>query len=147
MADIAKEVESLRDFVTDLNFARIWMQHLPEKYTAGELSIRYIGDTSASETGYHRRYNRDYQFVYFAANELACIQKASELQRKLENEHKLRIKDSEDYLTLGSFSISQPFKTEGTAVFAFIGVLQAQVWSGAEIEEPTKVSEIDTRIQ
>lgn len=128
MADIALEVESLRDFVVDPTlFSRIWMQYLPDKYTAGELSIRYQGGNTASETGYHYRLDREYQFVYFGATELDCIRKATALQRKLNSTHAIPLKGSERFIRVGPFSMSPPFKSEGGEVFGFIGVLQAEM--------------------
>lgn len=122
------------------------MQHIPDKYTAGELSIRYQGDDSTSETGASYRLNRDYQFVYFGNSELDCIRKASVLQRKIKQADKLRIKDSEDYMTLGSFSFSQPFKTESAEIYAVIGILQAEVREAREFATVEKMREINASI-
>lgn len=148
MVDIATEVESLRDYVADPSaYSRIWMQHLPLKYTAGELSIRYMGDTSESETGYHYRLDRQYQFVYFGATELDCIRKVSALQRKLNSTHVIPLKDSSRYLRNGSFSMSQPFKTEGGEVYAIIGVLQAEMREAREFVQAPKMHEINVGIK
>lgn len=128
MADIVTEIESLRDFVADPSlYSRIWMQHTPAKYTAGELTIRFSGDDTTSETGYHYRLDRNYQFVYFGTSELDCIRKATALQRKLNSKHAIQLKGSERYIRVGPFSLSQPFKTEGGEVFAIIGMLQAEM--------------------
>lgn len=118
------------------------MQHLPLKYTAGELSIRYQGDTSTSETGYHYRLDREYQFVYFGASELDCIQKATALQRKLNSTHAIPLKGSSRYIRNGLFSLSQPFKTEGGEVFAVIGVLQAEMREARNFDAVPKMGGI-----
>ena len=128
MADIVTEIESLRDFVVDTTlYSRIWMQTMSAKYTAGELSIRFTGGGTASETGYHYRLDREYQFVYFGTSELDCIRKGTALQRKLNSKHAIQLKGSERYIRVGPFSLSQPFKTEGGEVFAIIGMLQAEL--------------------
>ena len=129
MADITQEIECLRNYVADLPFSRIWMQHLPAVYTAGELSIRYIGDATESETGYHYRLDRDFQFVLFGTSERDCVSRASALQRRLNGAIKLKITDAEEsgYMTLGSFSCSPPFKAEDSEVYGVIGIMQAQV--------------------
>ena len=147
MADIVQEVESLRNFVADSTlYSRIWMQTLPAQYKSGELSIRFIGDDTTSETGYHFRLDRDYQFVYFGANEFECISKASALQRKLNSTHVIKLKDSDRFLRIGSFSLSQPFKTENTAVFGIIGVLQAQINEARHFEQVPKMAEVTATI-
>lgn len=147
MADIALEVESLRDFVTDSAlYSRIWMQSLPAKYTAGELSIRYIGGDTTSETGYHYRLDREYQFVYFGTSERDCIVKASALQRKLNSTHAIPLKGSSRFIRNGLFALSQPFKTEGSEVYGIIGVLQAEMREARHFEHPSKMTAIETTI-
>lgn len=147
MADIALEVESLRDFVIDPTlYSRIWMQTMPAKYTAGELSIRYQGGNTASETGYHYRLEREYQFVYFGISERDCIVKASALERKLNSTHVIPLKGSSRYIRNGLFALSQPFKTEGGEVYGIIGVLQAEMREARHFEESPKFTEIDAGI-
>lgn len=127
-ADIAQEVETLRDYLADPSlYSRIWMQNSPPKQTAGELSIRYVGDEANSETGAVNRYDRLFQFVYYGANELDCIRKASALQRKLNDITKLNLKGSTRYMTVGPFGVSAPFKAEDGAIYNVVGVLQAEV--------------------
>ena len=147
MADIVTEVESLRDFVADSTlYTRIWMQHMPAKYTAGEMSIRYMGDTTTSETGYHYRLDREYQFVYFGTSELDCIRKATALQRKLNSTHAIPLKGSSRYIRNGLFSLSQPFKTEGGEVYAVIGVLQAELREAREFADVTKMGVVTVEL-
>lgn len=147
MADIALEVESLRDFVADPTlYTRIWMQYLPAKYTAGELSIRFIGDDTASETGYHYRLDREYQFVYFGASELDCIRKASALERKLNSTHVIPLKGSSRFIRNGLFALSQPFKAEGGEVYGIIGVLQAEMREARQFAAVDKIGAIDAEI-
>lgn len=145
MADIAIEVESLRDFVADPTlYSRVWMQTMPAKYTAGELSIRYQGGNTASETGYHYRLDREYQLVYFGTSERDCIIKGSALERKFNSKHVIQLKGSERNIRVGPFSMSQPFKTEGGEVFAIIGMLQAELREARDFtaEEAPKMGEV-----
>ena len=126
MAEITDELLALRDYVTSIGFTRINLAYLPEKYVAGELSIRYQGDDSTSETGYHYRLDRDYQFVVFGTSERDCLSKASALQKRMNGAHKIRVGES-GWMSLGSFSMSQPFKAEDSDVYGIIGMLQATV--------------------
>lgn len=150
MADIVTEVESLRDFVVDPTlYSRIWMQTMPAKYEAGQLSIRFTGGGTASETGYHYRLDREYQFVYFGTSELDCIRKGTVLQRKLNSKHAIKLKGSERYIRVGPFSLSQPFKTEGGEVFAIIGMLQAELREARDFsaEEVPKMGGITIEVK
>lgn len=150
MADIAIEVESLRDFVADPTlYSRVWMQTMPAKYTAGELSIRYQGGNTASETGYHYRLDREYQLVYFGTSERDCIIKGSALERKFNSKHVIQLKGSERYIRVGPFSLSQPFKTEGGEVFAIIGMLQAEVREARDftVQEVPKMGGITIEVK
>lgn len=146
MTDIVTEVESLRDFIADPMFTKYWMQHLPSKYTAGELSVRFIGDTATSETGYHTRFDREYQFVIFGTSERDCIVRASAVQRKLNNVHVIPLKGTSRFIRNGLFALSQPFKTEGGEVFAVIGVLQAEIREARHFEVSPKITGIDAEI-
>lgn len=129
IAEITDEIMALRDFVSDLGFTKINLAHLPAKYVAGELSIRYIAGGTESETAYHYVLDRDYQFVVFGTSERDCLVKSSALQRRMNSAHKIKIGNAEEsgYMTLGSFSCSQPFKAEDSEVYGVICVLQAQV--------------------
>jgi len=122
------------------------MQTLPAKYTAGELSIRYQGDTSTSETGYHYRLDREYQFVIFGTSERDCVIKASALQRKLNSTQVIPLKGSSRFIRNGLFSFSQPFKTEGGEVFAIIGVLQAEVREARHFDTVPKIGVVEAQV-
>lgn len=144
---ITKEIETLRDLVADTaDYSRIWLQFIPSKYTAGELSIRYAGDSSFDETGYHYRLDRDYQFVYFGDSEFDCIRKASAIQRKVNNAKPLRIKDSDNVMRLGSFSFGRPYQAEDDIVYFIIGISQAQVRQAREFDPVEKIQEINADI-
>src|SRR5690606_7261138 len=101
---------------------------------------------TVDETGYHYLINRDYQFVYFAPNELAGVQMASKLQRRVNSVKKLRIKDADGHLTVRSFYFSQPSKTEGGEIYAVLGVLQAQVREAREFAPTPKIGRMEYAI-
>lgn len=144
MTDISNELESLEYYVHDASdFSKVWLQHIPDKYTPNELSIRYTGDTSQDETGYHYRLDREYQFVYFGESEFDCIQKASAIQKVVKNDKAIQIKDSDKYLRFGSFSFSQPVKAEDSNVHFVIGILQAQVRQARTFTEYEKMKDIN----
>lgn len=147
MADITQEIETLATYLGGVaTFARVWRQHLPLKYTANEMSIRYLGDSSESETAYHFRIDREYQVVYFATTEIACLQRATLLQRAINQQIKIPVKDATGYMSLVSFSISQPFKTDTDGVFAVVGVLQAQVREARYFAPVPKVMNVEATI-
>jgi len=147
VADIVKEVETLSEYIAGVTtFNRIWKQYLPPKYTANELSIRYLGDTSTAETSYHLRLDREYQFIYFGTSELDCIQKIALIQRKLKSKDAIQMKGSPRYMRIGSFSMSQPFMTEGSTVYAVIGVLQAQVREARDFVDAPKMANVTADI-
>lgn len=147
MADITQEIETLATYLEGVaTFARVWRQHLPLKYTANEMSIRYLGDSSESETAYHFRIDREYQVVYFATTEIACLQRATLLQRAINQQIKIPVKDATGYMSLVSFSISQPFKTDTDGVFAVVGVLQAQVREARYFAPVPKVMNVEATI-
>lgn len=125
--NVIKEIESLAEFVKTLNFTRIHKQTTPSKYKPNELVIKFIDGDSTSETGYHYRLDREYQIVYFGDSEKACIEVASNLEQQFNNAEVIKLVDSTRHLRIGSFSMSQPFRTENKEVYAFIGVLQANV--------------------
>lgn len=145
--NIVSEIDSLADYVSELGFTRIWKQTTPSKYTENELMIRFMSDSSTSETGYHNRIDREYQVIYTGESERACIEIASELQRKLNNPIAIRIKDLKRFLRLESFSMSRPFKTEDGEVFAIIGVLNAHVRVAREFEAVEKMNEVSIEIK
>ncbi|QIG62527.1 hypothetical protein [Sporosarcina phage Lietuvens] len=149
MAEITDEITALRDLVADVGFTKIRLAHLPDKYTAGELSIRYQGDDVTSETGYHYRLDREYQFVFFGTSERDVISYASKVQRRLNSVFKLKIgtADESGYMTLGSFSCSQPFKAEdNVSIYGIIGVLQAEVREARYFTQSPKISGIETDV-
>lgn len=145
--NIVKEIDSLAEYVKNLNFARIHKQAIPSKYKHNELSIRFIDGESTSETGYHYRLDREYQFVYFGESEKSCIEIASKLERKFNDVEVLRLLDSTRHLRIGSFSMSPTFRTENKEVFAFIGVLKANVRQARTFEEAPKMEVIEIEKQ
>lgn len=136
---------ALRDFVADLGFTAINLAHVPAEYVAGELSIRFAGGDTASETGYHFRLDRNYQFIVFGTSERDCLARTSPLQRRLRSAHKINVGES-GWLTLGSFSLSPTFKAEGAEVYVITGILQATAREAREFAEVPKMAEIETTI-
>ena len=127
MADIKNEVQSIRDYVGPvLAGVKFHLQSMPTTYAANELSIRFAGSSTASETGYHYRLDRIYQLVYFGASELDCLAKMQTLEQKFNNDQLIPLKGSERHMRLEPFSISAPFKTESN-IYAIIGMLNASL--------------------
>jgi hypothetical protein len=146
VASITNEIESIAAFVEPvLTGATVYKQRVPVQPVANEVSIRYLTGDSESETNYHYRLDRDYQIIYFAQNEFACLQKFEALEQKLNDVFVIPINGSMRYLRVGSFSFSQPFKTEGGTVFAMIGVLRVSVREARTQEQYEKIMNIETR--
>lgn len=145
MASITNEIESITAFIEDLfPGASVHYQRVPSEYRANELAVRYLTGTNESETNYHYRLDRDYQVIYFAQNEFACLTKFEALERKLNNTFVIPINGSMGYLRVESFSFSQPTKTEGGTIFAIIGVLSVNVREARTQEEFEKIKHFTT---
>lgn len=129
MADIKNEVQSVRDYVGPVlaGVTRYHLQNIPSTYVAGEMSIRFAGSASETETAYHYRRDLRFQIVYFGANELDCLAKMQALETNFNNDQLIPIKGSARYLRLEPFSMSEPFKTSTTGVYAIIGTLEAKL--------------------
>ncbi|MBA9027519.1 hypothetical protein [Peribacillus huizhouensis] len=127
MADIKNEIQSLRDFVAPMMpTVAFKLQFMPTEFRAEDLIIQYKGGVSETETGYHYRHDRTYQFVYIGISELDCLTKAQPLERLFNNEMVIPLKGTTRYLRIESFSLSEPFKTE-SGVFAIIGMLEVNL--------------------
>ncbi|MEH7521688.1 hypothetical protein V7149_00175 [Bacillus sp. JJ1503] len=127
MASIVNEIETLAEFIEPLFAgASVHYQQVPIEPKANTLVVRYLMSGNETETGYHYRIDRDFQIVYYAQNDFACMQKFEQLERILNDNLAIPLKGSDRYLRLDSFNFSQPFKTE-SGVTAIIGVLKAHV--------------------
>ncbi|WP_060210505.1 hypothetical protein [Sporosarcina koreensis] len=146
MAEITDEIMALRHYVADIGFTAFHLGNMPTEYVAGELAIRFIGGDTASETGYHFRLNREFQFLVFGTSERDCYSKSSALQRRLNSAHKINVGES-GWLTLGSFSLSPAFKAEGSEVYGIIGILQATAREARHFEKAPKIGGITIDIK
>lgn len=145
MTDIKNEVQSIRDYVGPaLAGVKFHLQSMPTKYAANELSIRFAGSSTESETGFHYRLDRIYQLVYFGASELDCLAKMQVLEEKFNIDQVIPLKGSERHLRLEPFSISAPFKTESN-VYSIIGILNASLREARPQTAWPTVGELYTR--
>lgn len=124
--------------------ATIYLQYVPAQPTANSLSIRLQSADTETETLYHMARHREYQFVYFGASNVDVITKMDELDRKLNNDLLIPIKDSLRYMRVESFSLSQPFKTEN-GIDAIIGVLSVTVREARDQEQFEKIMNVYAR--
>ena len=147
MASIINEVESVGDFIAPVfPGAAVSYQNVPIEPAANDLVVRYLTSDNTTETGYHYRLNRDYQIVYFAQNEFACLQKFEALERHINDTLVIPLKNSDRYLRLESFAFSQPFKTEAGTVSAVIGVLSAHLREARTQQTFEKINNVDSTI-
>jgi len=128
VADIKTEIQSIRDFVApELPGATFKLQNMPDKYKKNELSIKLGPSRSETETAFHYRLDRTYQIVYFGASELDCLTKMQAVERKLNDKQMIPLGSTARYMRIGSFSLSESFKTQTTGVYAVIGMLEAEI--------------------
>lgn len=145
MADIKTEVQSIRDFVApELPGAAFKLQNMPDTYKAGELVIELVGSKTETETGYHYRLDRTFQLVYFGTSKLDCLTKMQAVERKINDKQMIPL--GTRYLRIGSFSLSQSFKTETTGVYAVIGILEAETREARTQEVFTKIQDVNATL-
>lgn len=117
---------------------------MPTTYVANELAIEYVNGLSESETGYHYRIDRTFQLVYFGTSALDCVMKVAPVERLFNNARTIPLKGTTRYLRIGSFSLSQAFKTE-SGVYAIIGMLAVSLREARDQPTYTKIGAINTR--
>ncbi|MEH6941681.1 hypothetical protein [Bacillus sp. JJ722] len=128
MADITNEITSIRDFVAPhITGVKFHLQNMPEAYKAGELAIDFATGKGVSETGVSYRLDRTFQIVYFGTSGADCLRKMAPLEQQFNHAQMIHIKGTTRYLRIGSFSLSQSFKTETTGVHAIIGMLEVNL--------------------
>jgi hypothetical protein len=147
VSSIVTDIESIEQYVAPLfPTATIYLQYVPPQPTANSLSIRFQGADTSTETAYHMARHREYQLVYFGASNVDVLTKMDTLDRKLNNDLVIPIKDSTRYLRVESFSLSQPFKTEN-GIDAIIGVLAVTVREARGQQEYEKIMNVSARYE
>lgn len=146
MASIANEIESIYEYIAPvMGGSREWFQNVPTTPKADEYVIRYLLSEQTAETAAHYRLNRDYQIIYFAANEFACLTKGDVIARQLNNTDVIPLKGSDRYMRVGSFSFLQPFKTE-SGMYAIIGILQLELREARPQAVVQKINDVNADI-
>lgn len=146
MADIIDEINTIGDLLTNVGVTRFYKQDLPKTYVANTLGIRWYGDVSESESGYHYRIERIYQVIYFGKSEVDCLQKIPKIQAPINQHIKAKLRESDGYITLGSLSFTKPFKTETDGVYAVAGVLPVSVRVAREFAPVPKIGNVTAEI-
>jgi hypothetical protein len=145
VSNIVTDLESIEQYVAPLfPAATIYLQYVPAQPAANSLSIRLQGASTETETAYHMARHREYQFVYFGTSNVDVLTKMDALDRKLNNDLLIPIKDSTRYLRVESFSLSQPFKTEN-GIDAIIGVLSVTVREARDQQQYEKIMNVYAR--
>ena len=127
MADIIGEINTIGDLLADVGVSRFYKQDFPKVYVANTIGIRWQGDSNEGFTQAAYAIDRIYQVVYFGKSEVDCLTKAEAVSEKISDTIKVKLRDSDDYMTLESFNMSAPFKTDTDGVYAVSGVLRATV--------------------
>jgi hypothetical protein len=147
VSSIVTDIESIEQYVAPLfPTATIYLQYVPPQPTANSLSIRFQGADTGTETAFHMARHREYQLVYFGTSNIDVLTKMDALDRKLNNDLVIPIKDSTRYLRVESFSLSQPFKTEN-GIDAIIGVLAVTVREARDQEQFEKIMNVYARYE
>lgn len=149
MADIKTEIQSIRDFVApELPGVTFKLQNMPDTYKAAELAIELVRSATDTETASSYRIDQTYQLVYFGASQLDCLTKMQAVERKMNDKQIIPLGSTARYMRIGSFSLSQSFKTETTGVYAVIGMLEAELRESRtqETYEPINNLETDTTV-
>lgn len=148
MADIIGEINTIGDLLATVGITRFYKQDLPKSYVANTIGIRWQGDTDVDFTQAAYMVNRPYQVIYFGNNEVDCLTKAKVIRSKLGDylSKKVKIRDSNDYMTFESFSMSPPFKTDTDGVFAVVGILSISKLEAYTQPQYEKMQEIHAAI-
>ncbi|MBT2714737.1 hypothetical protein [Bacillus sp. ISL-57] len=149
MADIKTEIQSIRDFVApELPGATFKLQNMPDTYKVAELAIELVRSTTNTETASSYRIDQTYQLVYFGTSQLDCLTKMQAVERQMNDKQIIPLGSTARYIRIGSFSLSQSFKTETTGVYAVIGMLEAELRESRtqETYEPINNLETDTTV-
>jgi hypothetical protein len=147
VSSIVTDIESIEQYMALLfPTATIYLQYVPSQPTANSLSIRFQGADTGTETAYHIARHREYQLVYFGTSNVDVLTKMDALDRKLNNDLVIPIKDSLRYMRVESFSLSQPFKTEN-GIDAIIGVLAVTVREARDQEQFEKIMNVYARYE
>jgi hypothetical protein len=145
VSSIVTDIESIEQYVAPLfPSASIYLQYVSAQPTANSLSIRFQGANTETETLYHMARHREYQIVYFGTSNVDVITKMDALDRKLNNDLVIPIKDSLRYMRIESFSLSQPFVTE-SGINAMIGVLAITVREARDQQQYEKIMNVYAR--
>jgi hypothetical protein len=145
LSSIVTDLESIEQYVAPLfPAATVYLQYVPAEPTTNSLSIRLQSADTETETLYHMARHREYQLVYFGTSNVDVITKMDALDRQLNNDLLIPIKDSTRYLRVESFSLSQPFKTEN-GIDAIIGVLAVTVREARDQQQYEKIMNVYAR--
>lgn len=148
MADIIDEINTIGDLLASIGVTRFYKQDLPKTYVANTIGIRWQGDTDIGRTADFYEIDRTYQVIYFGSNNVDCLNK-TKLMRNLLSEYvgkKVKMRDSDEYMTFESFVMTAPFKTETDGVCAVSGVLNVTVREAHKRPTFVKMGELSTDI-
>ncbi|MEW9697945.1 hypothetical protein [Paenibacillus sp. SI8] len=143
---LINDIQSVELFVKSVHpTAIIEKQTAPLKPTANTFVIRFLSDSTESETRFHTRTDREYQFLCYGQSAQEVLAKMDMLRKALYQTLLIPIKDSLRYIRVESFSLSQPLKTDNE-LFAMVGVLSTQIREARTQEQYDKMTQIHLRI-
>ncbi len=120
---------------------------VPAQPTKDIFVVRPLVNDYESETRYHYRIGRSYQFVAYGADVPSVLNTMGAVAREVnDGKTMIPIKGSQRYIRCGSFSFGAAFKTEG-GVYACVGVLETEVREARAQEQYEKIMHVYPRYE
>ena len=125
MATRAQEIDTIGDLLATVGASRLYKENFPTSYVANTIGVRWQGDGSDGLTGVHYTIENTYQIVYFGNSRVDCLNKSETISAIINDkiDMKTKIRDLDEYMTLRSFAMTPPFKTETDGVYAVSAIL------------------------
>lgn len=148
MADTIGEINTIGDLLTPVGVTRFYKQDLPLKYVANTIAIRWQGDSDIGRTAGFYDIDRTYQIIYFGSSNVDCLNKTKIIRSLISDyvDKKVKLRDSDDYISFESFIMTAPFKTDTDGVYAVSGVLSVTVREAHKQPTHVKMGAINATI-
>lgn len=125
MATRTQEIDTIGDLLATVGVSRFYKENFPSTYVANTIGIRWQGDSSDGLTNVLYTIENTYQLVYFGSSRVDCLNKSEVISGLINDkiDMKTKIRDLDEFITLRSFAMTPPFKTETDGVHAVSCIL------------------------